>query len=338
MIFTVYYALSSKKEFSIFEEARKFAEEIGITTIYARLKEHSSFTQLICNINGKWETTKLIDESNSDKRQPTQMPEWLEKQFDSADRTVDTWSEGKRQAAGIPAEPSITDKSNQDRRYKIDNNAIYMVIQVGGEIEHFPSLHEAQKYANRKGIARVFVKDGDLISQYEVMPYGSSDSNIWVHVGEENAPPYRVWEDSKEHRFAYLLNAEDYAISIGHGVVWESSNGNTEIVYEFDWKKKCWNKRWITKEELGRRVTEKANPVDAVNPPHYDNHKVSPVDLIKEYNLDFSLGNVIKYTARANEKNGKEDLLKALWYLVFSITGDIVYCKKISQEVKEYGS
>lgn len=36
--------------------------------------------------------------------EPTPMPEWLEKQFDNAQRTVDTWSDGKREAAGIPRE------------------------------------------------------------------------------------------------------------------------------------------------------------------------------------------------------------------------------------------
>lgn len=30
------------------------------------------------------------------------MPEWLEKQFDCAERTVQNWSPGKREAAGIP--------------------------------------------------------------------------------------------------------------------------------------------------------------------------------------------------------------------------------------------
>jgi hypothetical protein len=35
-------------------------------------------------------------------RKPTEMPEWLEKQFNYVDRTIQTWSPGKREAAGIP--------------------------------------------------------------------------------------------------------------------------------------------------------------------------------------------------------------------------------------------
>lgn len=55
---------------------------------------------------------------------------------------------------------------------------------------------------------------------------------------------------------------------------------------------------------------------DAVNPSHYVDHKTTPIDLIEAYDLPFSEGNVIKYVARANEKNGREDLKKALWYLL----------------------
>jgi hypothetical protein len=36
-------------------------------------------------------------------RQPTKMPQWLHKQFENAEKTVQTWSEGKREAAGVPS-------------------------------------------------------------------------------------------------------------------------------------------------------------------------------------------------------------------------------------------
>ena len=59
-------------------------------------------------------------------------------------------------------------------------------------------------------------------------------------------------------------------------------------------------------------MSEKNN----VNPSHYTETKVAPIDLIKAYDLNFNLGNVVKYTARAKKKNGREDLCKALWYLL----------------------
>jgi len=56
---------------------------------------------------------------------------------------------------------------------------------------------------------------------------------------------------------------------------------------------------------------------DKSNPTHYQN-KVTPIDIIEMYDLNFSLGNVIKYVLRAGKKDGEsdlDDLNKALWYL-----------------------
>ncbi len=56
---------------------------------------------------------------------------------------------------------------------------------------------------------------------------------------------------------------------------------------------------------------------DKSNPLHYKN-TVTPIDIIEMYDLNFSLGNVIKYVLRAGKKEGEsdlDDLNKALWYL-----------------------
>lgn len=57
----------------------------------------------------------------------------------------------------------------------------------------------------------------------------------------------------------------------------------------------------------------------SANPSHYADFAVSPVDLIAAYKLPFFEGNVIKYVARARHKNGRGDLLKALWYLLWCL-------------------
>ena len=55
------------------------------------------------------------------------------------------------------------------------------------------------------------------------------------------------------------------------------------------------------------------------HPDHYlknSGHEV--IDVIDAWNLDFSLGNAIKYIARSGRKNPekeKEDLEKACWYI-----------------------
>lgn len=54
----------------------------------------------------------------------------------------------------------------------------------------------------------------------------------------------------------------------------------------------------------------------SATPSHYTEHKITPIDLIHEYGLNFNLGCAIKHIARHKEKLGREDILKALWYIL----------------------
>lgn len=56
---------------------------------------------------------------------------------------------------------------------------------------------------------------------------------------------------------------------------------------------------------------------DTVNhPAHYKTGGIETIDFIEAKNLNYHLGNVVKYITRADSKgNRKEDLLKAQWYL-----------------------
>jgi hypothetical protein len=50
-------------------------------------------------------------------------------------------------------------------------------------------------------------------------------------------------------------------------------------------------------------------------PTHYK-EKVQPIDLIEAFDLNFNLGNVVKYVSRAGRKGDTlEDLEKAFYYL-----------------------
>lgn len=52
------------------------------------------------------------------------------------------------------------------------------------------------------------------------------------------------------------------------------------------------------------------------NPPHYKTGGIETIDFIEAKNLDYNLGNVVKYITRADHKGDKyEDLCKARWYL-----------------------
>lgn len=64
---------------------------------------------------------------------------------------------------------------------------------------------------------------------------------------------------------------------------------------------------------------------DKINhPEHYTYGKIEVIDFIEDKELNFNLGNVIKYISRAGKKKSKgksldskalEDLRKAAWYL-----------------------
>lgn len=56
---------------------------------------------------------------------------------------------------------------------------------------------------------------------------------------------------------------------------------------------------------------------ESVNhPPHYQGNKFEVIDIIEDFQLDFLLGNALKYILRAGKKDDMiQDLKKAIWYL-----------------------
>lgn len=69
-------------------------------------------------------------------------------------------------------------------------------------------------------------------------------------------------------------------------------------------------------------ITYETVPIpDNVNhPTHYNKGKYEVIDIINDWNLNFNLGNAIKYIARCDYKsNAIEDLKKAMFYLEYEI-------------------
>lgn len=65
----------------------------------------------------------------------------------------------------------------------------------------------------------------------------------------------------------------------------------------------------------------KVNRANIERPAHYvEGRKYEPKDVIRDWELNFNLGNVIKYVSRAGRKDSKiVDLEKAKQYLQFEI-------------------
>ena len=56
--------------------------------------------------------------------------------------------------------------------------------------------------------------------------------------------------------------------------------------------------------------------INRVNHPSHYNKGIETIDYIESWNMDFNIGNAIKYVTRAGHKDNKlEDLEKAKWYL-----------------------
>ena len=58
------------------------------------------------------------------------------------------------------------------------------------------------------------------------------------------------------------------------------------------------------------------------HPKHYQSQNMEVIEVINEYQLNYNLGNVVKYILRAGKKPDVErvvDLKKALWYLTHEI-------------------
>lgn len=53
---------------------------------------------------------------------------------------------------------------------------------------------------------------------------------------------------------------------------------------------------------------------------HYKKYAIQPIEFISANKLDYLQGNVIKYVCRHKDKNGKEDILKAIHYLELILT------------------
>lgn len=72
---------------------------------------------------------------------------------------------------------------------------------------------------------------------------------------------------------------------------------------------------------------------DVTNPKHYTELSPEPIDVIENWGLDYHLGSVLAYVARAGYKEGSseiEDLKKARWFLQRKI--DLIHEQQVEAE------
>lgn len=79
------------------------------------------------------------------------------------------------------------------------------------------------------------------------------------------------------------------------------------------------------------RKKEKEELTKKIHPSYYRGGKYEPIDVIQDWKLNFCLGNVVKYVARAGKKTGNsavQDLQKAKRYLEYELE-EIQKCQKL---------
>ncbi len=92
---------------------------------------------------------------------------------------------------------------------------------------------------------------------------------------------------------------------------------NQQFIYEYRLPSYLVGPDTFSQDEYKSQDVENDNVNNHETPSHYDLDP-EPIDVIKSWGLDFCLGNVIKYIARAGNKVGEtkdKDLHKAMEYL-----------------------
>jgi len=71
---------------------------------------------------------------------------------------------------------------------------------------------------------------------------------------------------------------------------------------------------WLTEDKCNFEGDDSALEKQ-VSGSHYKNYDVQPVEFCQKNKLNYCESAVIKYVCRHKDKNGKEDILKAIHYL-----------------------
>jgi transposase len=90
------------------------------------------------------------------------------------------------------------------------------------------------------------------------------------------------------------------------------------VLDELDKIKDKPKKVFVQPDHLDKAIALIKTQTDNVNhPPHYKTGGIETIDFIEAKDLNYRLGNVIKYVSRAGKKDSDpvQDLQKAAWYL-----------------------
>ena len=114
--------------------------------------------------------------------------------------------------------------------------------------------------------------------------------------------------------------------SEGEPMVGQMNTGNFRVPHPKDWSASLpeLKRRNADLDQQDNRSWANASPYKDIFPSvlkhqiggsnHYKDGAIQPITFITANNLSFTIGNVIKYTYRAEKKGGAEDIKKAIHY------------------------
>ncbi len=100
----------------------------------------------------------------------------------------------------------------------------------------------------------------------------------------------------------------------GHELIWQRAKHPEELPFIDDEPSQSLNDQYAEIEKVRQSAWQKQE-----GGSHYKNLKIQPMQYALENKLDYAQANVVKYVTRHKEKNGKEDLLKAIHNLELMI-------------------
>ena len=138
-----------------------------------------------------------------------------------------------------------------------------------------------------------------------VRPEHVSDFMIEIPEGDNFA-----WKSDGKYVFFTALEM-GYRDAI---VVWSRYTHPEELPFIDDEPLQSLNDQYAEIEKVRQSAWQKQE-----GGSHYKNLKIQPMQYALENKLDYAQANVVKYVTRHKEKNGKEDLLKAIHNLELMI-------------------
>ena len=144
---------------------------------------------------------------------------------------------------------------------------------------------------------------------------GKSVSDVAKDMGLKYQIVYMVKRAMQDRETIYKKASKKYAPLV-KPVMAELTQEKDGTITE-----KLWAPVHISVSDKPLPVTMHERASDPVNhPAHYKTGGIETIDFIEAKQLNYNLGNVVKYITRADHKgNRKQDLEKAAWYLAREI-------------------